>query len=402
VIAVYRWHLTPGIEADLARIEELRLQLDRATLPRRWAGRLRRELEAASTAASTSMEGVPVTVDEVRRILAGDSPADVKDADRRLVEGYRDAMSYVLRRADDPAFAWRDELILALHDKVLGGSYTLGAGRLRGGQVFVAVPGTDHETYRPPTADEVPGLVRELADFAQDQSGHLSAPVLAALVHIGLAGIHPFKDGNGRTARVLASLAMYRGGYTRPEFTSLEEWWGTHKTGYYGAFACLGAEWDPAADVTGFVEAHVSAQRLQVDALSLREATQRQLWTLLEDIATEDLGMPPRAADALYDAFFGRDVTNRYYRLLGDVSAATATNDLARLEASGLLRAQGGGRSRSYTGAARLLEVVARAGGLGEAPTGGDTGDLRTWVVARLADRAADGGPEERYVTVAG
>jgi Fic family protein len=223
---------------------------------------------------------------------------------------------------------------------------------------------------------------------------------MAALVHAGVAGIHPFKDGNGRTARVLASLAMYRGGYTRPEFTSLEEWWGTHRADYYGAFACLGAEWDQTTDITGFVEAHVSAQRLQVDALSLLEATQRQLWTLLEDIATEDLGMPPRAADALYDAFFGRAVTNRYYRSLADMSTATATNDLARLYASGLLRAQGGGRSRSYTGADRLLEVVARAGGLGEAPTGGVTEDLRAWVIARLAERVRGGGPDERYVTV--
>lgn len=347
------------------------------------------------------MEGVPVTVDEVRRILAGDAPPDVRDADRRLVEGYRDAMSYVLRRADDPAFSWRDELILALHDKVLGGSHELGAGRFREGQVYVAVPGAERETYRPPAASEVSTLVRELADYVQGQSGHVAPPVLAALVHVALAGIHPFKDGNGRTARVLASLAMYRGGYVRPEFTSLEEWWGTHKSDYYGAFACLGTGWDPGTDVTGFVEAHVSAQRLQADALSLREATQRQLWTLLEDIATEDLGMPPRAADALFDAFFGRSVTNRYYRSLCDVSTATATNDLARLEASGLLRAQGRGRSRSYTGADQLLEAVALSGGLGEAPTGGVTEDLRAWVVAKLAERVGDGGPDQRYASIA-
>ena len=62
---MYTWTLTPAMEAEIARIEELRRRLDRATLPRRWEGRLRRELEAASTAASTSMEGVPVTVDEV-------------------------------------------------------------------------------------------------------------------------------------------------------------------------------------------------------------------------------------------------------------------------------------------------------------------------------------------------
>jgi Fic family protein len=333
---------------------------------------------------------VPVTVDEVRRILAGDHPREVAESDRRLVEGYRDAMSYVLRRADDPGFAWQVELILGIHDRVMGGSYALGAGRFRTGQVFVADSADGRELYRPPASDTVPGLVGELAIYAQEESGRIPAAVLAALVHASIAGIHPFADGNGRTARVLASLAMYRGGYTRPEFTSLEEWWGSHRQDYYRAFACLGEAWDSRADITGFVVAHVSAQRTQVEALSLSEATQRQLWTLLEDAATEDLGLPARLADVLYDAFFGREVTNRYYRGLADVSVATATNDLARLEASGLIRALGAGRSRAYTGAPALVESVARLGRLGEPPAGAPDEDRRAWVVSRLAERLRD------------
>jgi Fic family protein len=387
---VYTWTLTPAIDADLARIEDLRRLLDRATLPRRWEGRLRRELQAASTAASTSMEGVPVTVDEVRRILAGDQPSEVAESDRRLVEGYRDAMSYVLRRADDVGFAWQTELILGIHDRVMGGSYALGAGRFRTSQVFVADAAAGRELYRPPAPDSVPSLITELAVYAQEQSHRTPAAVLAAVVHVAIAGIHPFADGNGRTARVLASLAMYRGGYTRPEFTSLEEWWGSHRQDYYQAFACLGEAWNPGADVTEFVAAHVSAQRTQVEALSLSEATQRQLWTLLEDAITEDLGMPARLADVLYDAFFGRSVTNRYYRGLTDVSVATATNDLARLEASGLIRALGAGRSRAYTGSSALVELVARSGRLGEPPAGAPDEDRRAWVVARLAERLHD------------
>ena len=48
-------------------------------------------------------------------------------------------------------------------------------------------------------------------------------------------------------------------------------------------------------------------------------------------------------AHALYDAFFGREVTNRFYRSLADVSVATAVNDLAKLESRGLLKAVGAG-----------------------------------------------------------
>lgn len=60
--------------------------------------------------ASVRLEQVPVTVDEVRRILAGDRPGSVSAEDAALVTGYRDAMSFVLRRADDPAFRWDPEL----------------------------------------------------------------------------------------------------------------------------------------------------------------------------------------------------------------------------------------------------------------------------------------------------
>ena len=390
---VYNWTVTQSVEADLSRIEQLRRQLDRATLPRRWEGRLRRELEAASTAASTSMEGVPVTVDRSAASLPVIGPAMLL----RAIGGWsripRRAMSYVLRRADDPGF-WQTELILGIHDRVMGGSYALGAGRFRAGQVLVADSAKGREIYRPPASEEVPRLVDGLAAFVERESRRVAAPVLAALVHVRLAGIHPFADGNGRAARVLASLAMYRGGYTRPEFTSLEEWWGSHRASYYGAFKCLGTEWNAEADVSPFVAAHVSAQRTQVDALSLTEAAQRQLWTLLEDTVTEDLGMPPRVADILYDAFFGREVTNRYYRNLTDVSTATATNDLARVEASGLVQAAGAGRSRTYIGSAALIDAVSRLGRPGEPPQGVPDADRRAWVVARLAERIS-GYPQE-------
>src|SRR5437899_2152729 len=91
-------------------LDEWRIRLDsKGPLPRAWEGRLRGDLEAEAIAASTSMEGVAVTVDEVRRILAGDRPPAVNPEDLSLVEGYRDAMGFVLRRADDPAFQWDRE-----------------------------------------------------------------------------------------------------------------------------------------------------------------------------------------------------------------------------------------------------------------------------------------------------
>lgn len=352
-----RYTHTPSIAENLEAIERWSSWLElRAPLARGWRGRLRREIEAQAVSASTSMEGVPVTVAEVVRILAGDRPSSVSPADADLVAGYRDAVNHAFARAAAADFSWNPELLLALHGMAMRGSRSSSPGQLRTGSVWVVDSDTGDVIYECPDAGKVPQLVSQLCDEANALDA--SAPVAAALVHAALARIHPFRDGNGRVARVAATLAMCRGGYCAPELTSLEEWWGRHTSDYYRALRALGP-WSCEADLTSFVEAHVSAQRQQAESFTTAEQVQRAIWTALENVVDEDLGMPTRVADLLFDAFFGRYVTNRYYRGLAEISVATAVNDLARIEASGLIRAQGAGRSRSYTGTFRLVARVA-------------------------------------------
>lgn len=330
-----------------------------SVLPRRWAGRLRRDLEAEAVAASTSMEGVPVTVEEVRRILVGEAPPEVRKEDRELVEGYRDAMSYVLRWADDPRFRWDRELIVGLHDRILAGRHGLGAGRVRTDQpAFVVNRLTGQQVFLPPPGEDVASLVDQVCGVMESWSGHPA--VASAWIHVAIAAIHPFRDGNGRVARVLASLAMYRGGFKRTEFTSLEEWWGRHLPEYYAAFDCLGSEFDPEAKVTPFLEAHMAAHLHQIRALDNREKVERQIWTLLEEVA-EDSNLDPRVANALWDAFFEREVTAGYYRSVTEVSPATATKDLAGAVSARLLRAEGERRGRRYLPTDDLYQAVGGA-----------------------------------------
>ena len=349
-----------GLEEQRRELDAWRTLLDyRGPLPRAWAGQLRRELEAEAVAASTRMEGVNVTIEEVRRILAGESLSEVEPEDRGLVEGYRNAMSFVLRRADDPAFSWDTGLIVGLHDRVLAGRYDLYAGRLRTEtSAFVINRHTGQQVFLPPPGEEVQQLVEEACE--RMEADHEHTALAAAWIHVAIAAIHPFRDGNGRSARILASLAMYRGGFQRPEFTSLEEWWGRHLDDYYGLFDCLGSGFDRSVDVTPFIKGHLEAQLHQVCALDLRLRAEQQIWIAVEE-AAEDAGLERRLANALWDAFFGRDVTAGYYRSLADVSPATATTDLTAAVASGLLRAVGQRRGRRYLAGDRLFRAVGDA-----------------------------------------
>jgi len=370
---------------ELAReLDGWKAQLDyRGPIPRTWAGRLRRDLEAEAVAASTSMEGVPVTVEEVLRILAGDRPPETKEEDAALVRGYRDAMSFVLRRADDAAFKWDRELLIGLHDRILAGNWGAGAGRFRTGAAYLVDNRTGGLAFRPPPPEDVPGLVDDAC--AVMQAGLEHPAIAGAWIHGAMAAVHPFKDGNGRVARVAASLAMYRGGFTLPEFTSLEEWWGRHRSDYYTAFKCLGEAFDPAADVTPFIRAHMEAQLHQVRALDLRERIQQRIWTAVEEAVTA-VGLQPRVANAVWDAFFGRSVTPRYYRPLADVSPATATTDLAAAVAAGLLRPEGKARSRRYGAGDALHMRIGAALGLHV----DETGDAaRAIIIGELSRRVA-------------
>ncbi|HVE67036.1 MAG TPA: Fic family protein [Solirubrobacteraceae bacterium] len=376
-----------ALAPQTAELDAWRERLDRrAPLPRRWTGRLRSDLEAEAIAASTSLEGIPVTVDDVRRILAGDPPPSVSAHDEALVRGYREAMEFVLRRADDPSFEWNRELIVSVQDRVLAGRFEDGAGRLRTRSALVVRRDAGEVVFRPPPEGAVPGLVDEMCQVLSASDAHPA--VVAAWAHVAMAAIHPFLDGNGRTARILASLVMYRGGFRTRPFTTLEEWWGRHPTEYYAAFACLGETFDPGADVGPFVSEHVGAQISQVKSVDLRERTYRGVWTLLENVLL-DAGLPDRLATALWDAFFGRSVTAGYYRGMVDVSRATATNDLRAGTARQLLRAEGNTRGRQYVAGPALWEELTSRLRLDNPQ---EPGAARAVVVDELLDRLVEAG----------
>jgi hypothetical protein len=120
-----------------------------------------------------------------------------------------------------------------------------------------------------------------------------------------------------------------------------------------------------------------------VRALDLRERVQQRIWAAVEEAVTA-AGLEPRVANAVWDAFFGRSVTPRYYRPLADVSPATATNDLAAAVAAGLLRPEGKGRSRRYRAGDGLYPRIGTILGL-QVDEPGDSG--RGIIIGELTRR---------------
>ena len=96
----------------------------------------------------------------------------------------------------------------SLHALFYGGIDPDHAGRYREGQVFIT--GTE---YVPPPAEEVSGQMARLIDDLNQRKEALHPVLLAAYAHRCLVDIHPFQDGNGRTARLLMNLVLINKGY---------------------------------------------------------------------------------------------------------------------------------------------------------------------------------------------
>src|SRR3990172_7964944 len=102
--------------AVLEEIDDLRRRLRfHVATPGRWLGSLRRLSFARAVQGSNTIEGYTATLDDVAAIAAGEEPLDADTETRLALEGYRDAMTYVLQLAEDPHFRLDESLLRALH-----------------------------------------------------------------------------------------------------------------------------------------------------------------------------------------------------------------------------------------------------------------------------------------------
>lgn len=353
-------------EAVLGRIEDLRREL-RFHLyePRRWMGTLRRLSFARNIQGSNSIEGIEASIDDVLDVAGGDTPVDADAETAAALAGYRQAMTYVLALAGDEHFAYEPGVIRALHFMIDGHDLDKRPGRWRVGPVYVRDDATGGVVYEGPEPEAIPGLVDELVAELRRPSGHHPL-VAAAMAHLNLVKIHPFRDGNGRMARCLQTLVLAREGTADAVFSGIEEYLGHNTKLYYDVLGDVGGPvYSAERDPRGWVRFCLTAHLRSGIQLRRRIRETEALWGLLEDAAAEH-HLPERALMALADASEGLRVRNSSYRsvLAGaageDISDQAASRDLRALVEAGLLEPHGAARGRSYRASPALRAIRAR------------------------------------------
>ena len=172
-----------------------------------------RELDAyyriGTTYASNALEGNSLTLTETKVLLedgitVGGKP--IRDCWEAI--GHAKAYDFMLSLARSEAPVLREENLRRLHYLFYCGIDPDSAGQYRKEQVFIT--GTE---YLPPTPEEVPGLMEEFIRELERRKDTMHPVAFAAFAHRRLVDIHPFRDGNGRTARLLMNLILVREGY---------------------------------------------------------------------------------------------------------------------------------------------------------------------------------------------
>lgn len=368
---------TPNVDeldrAVLEEIEALRARL-RYFLrePRRWYGTVHRATLARAIQGSNSIEGYHASVSDVAAVIEGEPPLEADEETRHAIEGYRDAMTYLLQLAAAPPMPPLDEsLVKSLHFMMLKYDLTKHPGQWRPGSVWVEDQ-DGHMVYEAPARDEIDTLMAELLAAVNEGSGN---PIVrAAMAHLNVVLVHPFSDGNGRMARCVQSYVLAGEGVLSPEFLSIEEYLGRNTMAYYGVLTeVANGAWSPSRDARPWLRFCLTAHYSQALTLLRRMEEAEALWDRCDQLARAKR-LPGRCIGALCDASRGWPFRRSMYiksvkSSAGDtITDATATRDLRAMTEAGLLDPVGERRGRYYVPSAELRAVWASIRGVRPAP----------------------------------
>jgi Fic family protein len=199
-----------NIEALLQRIDRLKAQIDRRRpLSESEARQLNNYFKIDATYSSNALEGNSLTLTETKVLLedgitiGGKPLKDIYEA-----TGHADAYDFMAETAKSDSLEITEDLILRLHELFYQRLDKENAGKYR--DVRVIITGTD---YVPPSPAKVPDEMKKFIADLKGKAARLHPVVLAAYAHRRLVDIHPFVDGNGRTARLLMNLILINKGY---------------------------------------------------------------------------------------------------------------------------------------------------------------------------------------------
>lgn len=338
-----RYTITHAILDHLTQVTRAQEIIQQAHLVPRWEISLRREAIIRQAHASTSIEGNPLSLEQVSDLAQG----RVVMATRRAKQEVLNYLQTLEHLHDlSPGEKISEAQILAIHKGLT--KETLDdpkyVGAYRKVQVVVANRLTREVIFRPPQAKDVLHLRAKF--FSWLNAGQTSAlnPVLTAgIAHYEFVRIHPFVDGNGRTARTLAALILYKRGFDTKRFFALDDYYDSDRPAYYAALNRVNPK---TLDLTSWLEYFTEGVAVSVEQVKekvLRLSRDRRKRAQTGQIALTERQM--RIVEFLHER--GR-MSNQDLRSMLKVSRQAALKELTKLIHLGVVHPKDRGRNLHY------------------------------------------------------
>jgi Fic family protein len=325
--------------ANIKRIAEIVTALNERRFPRLALLELEREARDISSFASTSIEGNPLPLTDVKRILKN-APAHIRDTEREVLN-YNAALLRLKRLADDGRVKLDKRLILRVHGQVASGLLPAAScGRLRRESVFVNDPRSGKTVYWPPDHQDVETLVDELVEFVRGSQGEVDPLVLAGIFHKQFVLVHPFIDGNGRTARLTTKVLLAGLGLNTFDLFSFERYYNANVTKYFATVGEGGNYYDLQVDFTPWLEYFTDG--ILDELLRVKKELERA-------IASDVSGLKAHHRVLLKYLQEHDTITDAVYAGLVKRARPTRALDLRFLLDQGLIERHGQGRATYYT-----------------------------------------------------
>jgi len=349
------YKITENIQFDLDQVDRKQWAFEHLIIDPKYEGWLRRRTFIRSGHHTLHLEGNTLTEDQVATIL---EDADTGLADSGEVEEVRNwnkAMQFIDIMSMKPDIPITSLLIRHVHQLMLGpNDRTNAPGEYRLGDARVRHPVSRKPVYTGPVAGDVPDLMYQFQKWLNNSAPRIYPVLAAGIAHLRLVEIHPFSDGNGRTARALTTLILQRYGYSFNKLLALERYFDLDLVRYCEAIgATVGESFQEGRDLTEWLEYFTSALSVEVSLASDAVIDLRRMMEVWHSKLSEK-GYGERHRDILAYALINGSIRPRDVVRIAKVSAVTAGSDLKQLVNAGLLTVKGYGRARVFRPAEEL------------------------------------------------
>lgn len=298
---------------------------------------------------------------EARNVTVASEVSGVVGQERDIQEvvNYRRVMDYLSRLVPELTsgqagrFTYTEEMLQQMHkltvDKLVPVEQ---GGRYRKEQVTVRNTQTGEIFFRPPPAVEVPFLIKDVFGWLNTDGGREIHPVIrAGIIHYDLASIHPYTEGNGRTARAIATLVLFVEGYDIKRLFALEEYFDRKAIDYYNAIAAVSNQSVDLSerDLTPWLEFFTEGMAIELTRVKEKVRSLSIDSKLVDRLGGKQVALSERQLKLMEYIGAQKEMTMvTAKKILTMVSEDTILRDLNELIAKGIIRKQGSTKAAKY------------------------------------------------------